>query len=321
MANTVLIVGVAGQDGTLLARLHRRLGDRVVGLTRHGVLDGGRLEKGHFDLCDPAAASHLIERFSPRTIYYLAAYHHSSEDRPSGETSEDLRILFRRSADTNLLGWLNWLAAADSARIRPRLFYASSSLVFGGADVASADETTPVNPGNPYAITKVAAMQAAEFYRRTRDLHVSTGILFNHESIRRSVNFVTRKIAVLAAKAARGVGEPLTLRNPRATVDWLAAEDAVAAMRLISEQEVPGTYVIGSGVTRSVMSFAEEAFGSLGVAMPSVEAPAHVRPVNGIAAGAGKLRALGWSPQYPWPIWVHRMVRSELRLQQWGAGD
>ncbi|WP_420562671.1 GDP-mannose 4,6-dehydratase [Thalassobaculum sp.] len=315
MAKTVLIVGAAGQDGTLLSRWHRRCGDHVIGLSRSGMIEGRTRLAAGVDLCDSEAASGVIERFQPHTIYYLAAYHHSSEDRPTGEQAEDLRVLFRRSADTNLLGWLNWLAAADRARTRPRLFYASSSLVFG-AQTDVADEETPIAPMNPYAITKAAAMQAADFYRRNRDLHVSIGILFNHESIRRSASFVTRKISIAAARAALGVSEPLTLRNPWATVDWTAAEDAVSAMSLICDQDVPGTYVIGSGSTRSVLEFTEEAFGALDLPMPDVEHPAGVQPSQGIAARADRLKGLGWVPRYPWPVWVHRMARADLRLRR-----
>ncbi|WPZ36188.1 GDP-mannose 4,6-dehydratase [Thalassobaculum sp. OXR-137] len=321
MAKTVLIVGAAGQDGTLLSRRHRRQGDRVIGLSRNGVSDGTVVQHAPLDLCDPLAVPDLIDRYRPQTIYYLAAYHHSSEDRPNGEQAADLRELFKRSVDTNLLGWLNWLAAADSARSRPRLFYASSSLVFGHPSVPVADENAPLDPKNPYGITKVSAMQAADFYRENRDLHVSTGILFNHESIRRSTSFVTRKITQAAARAALGDSSPLALRNPWATVDWTAAEDAVSAMSLICDQEDPGTYVIGTGITRSVMDFTEEAFGALGLPAPRIEYPEDAIPKKGIAARPEKLMRIGWQTEYPWPKWIHRMAKTDYRLARCRSGS
>lgn len=320
MNETVLIVGATGQDGTLLSRFHRRRGDRVVGLSRHGVSDGQGVCKLPSDLTHAGYISELIEFYQPNRIYYLAAYHHSSEDRPDGGATADLQRLFRSSVEINLVGWLNVLAAADRCRARPRLFYASSSLVFGSPATEWADEETPLRPHNAYGITKVSAMQAADFYRLNRDMHVSTGILFNHESLRRSPSFVTRKISMAAVQAALGSDAPLILRNPWATVDWTAAEDVVSAMALICDQDTPATYVVGSGILRSIMDFVEDAFAVLGLPVPKVQHPAGAVPSNGVSACAGKLRALGWEPRYPWPIWGRRMVRSEYRLHLCRAG-
>lgn len=316
MTETVLIVGAAGQDGTYLSRLHRRRGDRVIGLTRLGLFEGAAFLQPGVDLTDAASVAGIVDLHKPDRIYYLAAYHHSSETRPDGQEAEDLQRLFRNSVDINLAGWLNVLAAADRCRYRPRLFYASSSLVFGQADGRSVDEITSLAPVNAYGITKVAAMQAGDYYRKARDLHVSTGILFNHESIRRPPSFVTRKISIAAANAARGADDPLSLRNPHATVDWTAAEDVVAAMALIADQKTPDTYVIGSGVTRSILEFAEAAYGVVDLPVPTIQCPEGVQPAPGLAAPALKLRSLGWEPRYPWPLWVRRMVRSEYRLQR-----
>ena len=208
MTQTVLIVGSAGQDGSLLRESVARRGDNVVGITRHGVeVDGTRRP---FDIRKRDEVRDLVARLQPREVYYLAAKHQSSEDA----TPQDA-ALFDESLQVNVSGVVAFLDAIRARSASSRLFYASSSHVFGAGGPLLRDESTPLNPDSIYGISKSAGQLACRHYRKTHDVFVAAGILFTHESPLRRDGFVSRKIVRGAVGIKRGSARKVVLGGPR----------------------------------------------------------------------------------------------------------
>lgn len=300
MTGRTLIVGSAGQDGTLLGQLLRARGDTVTGLRR-----------GDLDIADPVAVASFVGDTRPTAVYFLATHHHSSED-----VIEDEGELFHASTRINLTAPVNFLAAVAAQRPSARFFYAASSLVFGATDGAAQDEETPLRPDTAYGITKLAGMLACRRYREAHGLHASTGILFNHESPLRPTRFLSRKIAVAVASIARtGTGE-LVLGDLDAQVDWGYAPDYVDAMVRIAELDRADDFVVATGAAHAVREFAEIAFRVVGL-----DYRAHVREAPGvlrrrlpprIGNPAKLIAATGWRPSLDFTQMVERLVHAEL---------
>lgn len=205
--------------------LQRARGDHVIGISR-------------------------LRFVSSREIYYLCAYHGAAE---SG--TPDPQLTYRRCHETHVAGWLNFLDGVDALRLDCRLCYAASSHVFGNPESAPQDERTPLAPVCLYGITKTAGVGLCHHYRRARGVRCAAGILFNHESPRRPLPFVSRTIASAAVDIKLGAKRTLTLGNLSAQVDWGAAEDYVAAMAGIPQLEESADFVIASGVLHTVRDF------------------------------------------------------------------
>jgi GDPmannose 4,6-dehydratase len=314
-SRTALVTGVTGQDGSYLAELLLREGYRVCGLVRPGRADdaprpragAGGVERIPADLLDQAALVEVLRRVQPDEVYNLAAMTFV----PAGWERPAQVIEFTTLAVTRLL------EAVRQACPAARFFQAGSSEVFGGAHESPQGENTPLCPRSPYGVAKLCAQQVTSGYRAAYGLFACSGALFNHESPRRGVEFVTRKITNGAAKVKLGLAGELRLGNLAARRDWGHAADYVRAMWLMLQQPRADDYVIGTGETHSVEEFVALAFDHVGLDWHDhvVVDPQFYRPVEPLplVADASKARQrLGWSPCVPFADLVREMVEADL---------
>lgn len=298
-----LIVGSAGQDGRYLHRFLLVRGYSVIGFDRDGLLCG-MPERANIDATQLESIGPLIGDLQPDEVYYLAAYHHSSEDRATDDHG-----LIGRSFETNTLGPNSVLQAIARFSPRSRLFYASSSRVFGQSSDRVHSELTP--------ISKHAGMQLCRYYRQRRNVHASSGILFNHESPLRSPKFASKKIVGAAVRIGKGSQEKLLLGDLGAFADWGFAGDFVRAIWHILQLPTADDFVVGTGELHSVEDFVQTAFSILGLDWTRhvVRDPSLLDacpPNRAYCADAAKLRRLtGWKPRVSFTEMIQRMIEAE----------
>ncbi len=297
--STALVIGAGGQDGRLLSEQLTREGHRVVGITR-----------GALDLSDAAGVRAFVASEQPDEIYYLAAHHHSSQDR-APEPVE----LFRASFAVHVDGLLNMLEAMRLESPHARLFYAASSHVFGSQPPTPVqDESTPLNPDNVYSITKAAGVHACRLYRNDYGLFASAGYLYNHESPYRRPEFVTTKIIRAAIDINHGSREKLVLGDLSAPVDWGWAPDYVDAMTRILHLDRPGDFVIATGEPHTVSEFAQLAFAGVGLDWREhvEENPGIITKRKlGLVGDPAKLKAAtGWSPTVTFEGMIRKLLEA-----------
>lgn len=310
---TALITGIAGQDGSYLAELLLEKGYTVCGVTKgpETGLDrlaptAHRLVLHATDLRTQSALEALIEKCAPDEIYHLAAesFMPAYAGDPAG------------AMEDSALGSLRLLEAVRRVRPQARFCLAGSSEMFGRAAESPQTERTPFAPRNLYGIAKVFAHSCAALYREQHGLFTGTAFLFNHESPRRNVSFVTRKITSTAARIKLGLAQELRLGNLDARRDWGFAGDYARAMWLMLQQDRPDDYVIATGKTHSVRELCELAFARVGLDYRSyvVQDPAQVRTNDYEPVGdAAKARnVLGWQPQISFAELVNMMVDADL---------
>jgi len=294
-----LITGITGQDGAYLARLLLDKDYRVVGLTPRrgsdtlwrlrelGVLD--RIEIAYGDVTDMGSVLGILARYGPDEVYNLAAqsFVGASWDQPV------------HTADVNALGTVNMLEGIRQSRSTARFYQASTSEMFGKAQATRQSEKTPFYPRSPYGVAKLYAHWITVNYRESFGMHASSGILFNHESPLRGIEFVTRKVSDGVARIKLGLADRLVLGNLDAQRDWGFAEDYVDAMWRMLQQPAPGDYVIATGVTTTIREMVKMAFAHAGLDWEryietdaSLLRPAEVDMLCGDASKAE--RALGW---------------------------
>jgi len=312
------ITGITGQDGSYLAELLLEKGYEVHGLVRRSssfntwridhIRDRIALHYG--DLVDQYSLVRTLQKINPDEVYNLAAQSHVkvSFDMPE------------YTADVTAVGVLRLLDAVRELGLPTRVYQAGSSEMFGLVQETPQTEKTPFHPRSPYAAAKVFAHWMAVNYREGYGMHVSNGILFNHESPRRGENFVTRKITMGLAAIKRGQSKELRLGNLDAKRDWGFARDYVEAMWLILQQDQPDDYVVATGETHSVREFLEEAFGYVGLNWQDYVKidPKYFRPaeVDLLLGDAGKAkRVLGWTPRVAFKELVRMMVDADLEGQ------
>jgi GDPmannose 4,6-dehydratase len=293
------VIGCSGQDGKILSNLLRARGDTVIAIKR-----------GDLCLTDAVAVGSFLKKERPDFIYYLAAYHHSSEDREYVCDAE----MFRLSFDTHVHGVIAFLDELVKLFPKARFFYASSSHVFGSPESAPQTEETPFRPHNIYAISKSAGVHVCQFYRKKYGVHVSTGILYNHESVLRDKKFVSQKIIHGALAVSRGEISSIRLGDLNACVDWGYAPDYVDAMVRITSLEVSDDYIIATGVSHTVREFAEIAFSKLGLNWenhvtvdPGIVRPS--TPVPSIGNYAKLKQRTGWIPQTSFDQMIELMLQ------------
>ncbi len=319
-----LVTGITGQDGSYLAELLLGKGYEVHGLMRrastfntqridHLYRDphekGARLFLHYADLADGACLARLLHELQPDEVYNLGAQSHV---RASFDIPE-------YTGSITGLGALRLLEAARHAVPTARIYQASSSEMFGKAHAVPQDEQTPFHPRSPYGVAKVYAFWAGVNYRESYRMHISNGILFNHESPRRGETFVTRKITRALARIKAGLQETLYLGNLDAKRDWGYAPEYVEAMWRMLQQEEPDDYVVATGETHTVREFLDEAFTCAGLEWkkyvkidPRYNRPAEVDLLVGNAAKAK--RALGWQPRVQFKDLVRLMVDADIAL-------
>jgi GDPmannose 4,6-dehydratase len=317
-----LITGVTGQDGSYLAELLLSRGYEVTGIIRRSSsfnterLDpiyqdphapGYRLKLVYGDLDDGSALARVVEQLQPDEVYNLGAQSHV---RVSFDVPE-------YTASTVAMGTLRLLEALRETGLKhkTRFYQASSSEMFGGA-APPQDEGTPFLPRSPYACAKVFAHQICQNYREAYGMFISCGILFNHESPRRGIPFVTRKVTRAAARIRHGLDRKLYLGNLDARRDWGFAGDYVEAMWLMLQQETPDDFVVATGESYSIRDLLDVAFSTLGLDWrPYVEIdPRYFRPteVDHLRGNAAKARrVLGWSPRVTFRQLVEMMVKAD----------
>ena len=312
---SALITGITGQDGSYLAEFLAAKNYRVIGATRSVEQAGrslpaslaGRIELVAWDMSDESRMTEILAAERPDEFYNFAAY-------SSGQGMFDNPTAI---GDVNGLAVSRMLEAIRAAGSGIRFCQAASSELFGEAAQSPQSEETPFRPRSPYGAAKLYAHAMIRIYRRRYGLHASSAILFNHESPRRGMNFVTRKIANAAARIKLGLAQELHLGNLEARRDWGFSKDYVRAMWLMAQAPVADDYVVGTGVTHSVREFCERAFGCLGLDYRSYvrEDAAMHRPPESftLVADATKLRQrLGWAPEVTFDGLVEMMVQAEL---------
>jgi GDPmannose 4,6-dehydratase len=312
-----LITGITGQDGSYLAELLLEKDYEVLGLVRRSstlnleriahLLDRITVVPG--DLQDETSLILAIREFAPNEVYNLAAqsFVHSSWTLP---------VL---TGETTALGVTRMLDAIRLVDPEIRFYQASSSEMFGKVLEVPQVETTPFYPRSPYGVAKVYGHWITVNYRESYDLHASSGILFNHESPRRGLEFVTRKVTHAVARIKRGIDEKLALGNLDAQRDWGYAADYVRAMWMMLQQDQPDDYVVATGETHSVKELVELAFGAVDLDWEQhvfiderFLRPAEVDLLVGKPTKAHE--TLGWRREVNFPDLVQMMVEADLAL-------
>jgi len=304
-----IVVGHQGQDGRLLCALLRRRGYSIVGIGRTGVETFGSLTHAACcSLSEPDTVTDLVRCTQPNEIYYLAARHGSSESRgrDPGQEWQSLYVV-------NVSGVLHFLQAIRNHAPSCRLFYASSSLVYGSSPAESPQtEHTPCAPDEPYAASKSYASDICRDYRRHHGVFASIGILYNHESHLRPDTFVSMKLARAAVAASRGRDEGVAVGSLDATVDWGYAPDFVDAFTRIIQAEEPDDFIVATGVLHSVRDFAKAAYDRVGLNWSQYvrEVPTVLqRRRTGCIGDPAKLRQLtGWRPSVSFEGMVHAII-------------
>jgi GDPmannose 4,6-dehydratase len=311
------ITGITGQDGSYLAELLLEKGYAVHGLVRRSSsfntwrIDHIREQIAlHYgDLVDQNSLVRTLEAVGPDEVYNLAAQSHV---KVSFEMPE-------YTTDVTAQGVLRVLDAVRELGLPARVYQAGSSEMFGLVQETPQTERTPFHPRSPYGVSKVFGHWMAVNYREGYGMHVSNGILFNHEGPRRGENFVTRKITMGVAAIKKGLARELRLGNLEAKRDWGYAKDYVEAMWLMLQQDKPDDYVIATGETHSVQEFLEEAFAYAGLDWREhvVTDPKYLRPaeVDILLGDPSKARAvLGWKPRVTFKELVRLMVDADMEI-------
>jgi GDPmannose 4,6-dehydratase len=313
---TALITGITGQDGSYLAELLLEKGYKVVGLVRRSsTINFERI--GHIqdqltiasgDLLDQTSLMRVIDEHRPDELYNLAA-------QSFVQTSWKQPVF---TGEVTALGVTRVLDAIRAVDPNIRFYQASSSEMFGKVREVPQKESTPFYPRSPYGVAKVYGHWITINYRESYELHATSGILFNHESPRRGLEFVTRKVTDGAVRIKLGMAQQLALGNLDARRDWGYAGDYVHAMWLMLQSDSPDDYVISTGETHSVQELVETAFSYLDLDWKEyvVQDPRFMRPaeVDLLVGDASKARRrLGWEPTVPFDELIRMMVDADLK--------
>lgn len=332
---SALITGITGQDGSYLAELLLEKGYKVYGiLRRKSKVDYGNIEHLigkvnliYADMTDVVSLIAAMRESQADEVYNLAAqsFVATSWDTPLG------------TADIDALGVTNMLEAIRAVKPEARFYQASTSEMFGLVQAVPQSETTPFYPRSPYGVAKLYGHWITKNYRESYDMYACSGILFNHESERRGLEFVTRKITNAVARIKLGVQDHLELGNMSAKRDWGHSKDYVYAMWLMLQQEAPDDYVVSTGETHEVREFVNLAFNAAGIELewsgegvdeiakdkatgkvvvkvnPQFFRPAEVDLLLGDPTKAET--KLGWKREVSFQELVERMVKNDLEIE------
>ena len=317
MKKRALITGITGQDGSYLAELLLQKGYEVYGFVRRTstlnferirhIQDQIKLVSG--DMLDQTSLTHALRDIRPQEVYNLAA-------QSFVQTSWNQPVF---TGDVTALGVTRLLDAIRTVDPEIRFYQASSSEMFGKVQEVPQREATPFYPRSPYGVAKVYGHWITVNYRESYNLHTTSGILFNHESPRRGLEFVTRKVSYSVAKIKLGLANELRVGNLDSQRDWGFAGDYVQAMWLMLQQDTADDYVIATGQTHSVEKLLSTAFSTVDLDWKNhtVQDAQFMRPaeVDLLVGDASKAGAkLGWEPQVTFEQLVQMMVESDLKL-------
>lgn len=314
---TALITGVTGQDGSYLAEFLLEKGYHVIGMVRRSstvnftriehIQDDITLVSG--DLLDQGSLMALLREYRPTEVYNLAA-------QSFVPTSWQQPVF---TGEVTALGVTRMLEAIRAVDPGIRFYQASSSEMFGKVQEVPQTEHTPFYPRSPYGVAKVYGHWITVNYRESFNIFACSGILFNHESSRRGLEFVTRKVTHAVARIALGLADHVSLGNLDARRDWGYAGDYVRAMWLMLQQDAPDDYVVGTGETHSVQELCEVAFAHVGLDYRDYvrQDPRFMRPaeVDLLISNPAKARArLGWQPEVSFQQLIEMMVDADMAL-------
>jgi GDPmannose 4,6-dehydratase len=317
MSKTALITGITGQDGVYLAESLLNKGYRVIGAERRAStrnrqrLDELKITKdiefADFDLADQGNMARVLEKTAPDEVYNLAA-------------QSFVALSFEQplmTGDVTGLGVARLLEAIRTVNPAIRFYQASTSEMFGKVQAVPQTESTPFYPRSPYGVAKLYGHWMTVNYRESYNLYACSGILFNHESPLRGVEFVTRKITLAVARIKHGLQKELRLGNLDAKRDWGYAKEYVEGMYLMLQQDTPDDFVLATGETHTVQEFVELAFEAAGLDWQKLVVldPAFVRPaeVDLLLGDPTKAkRILGWQPKTTFKELVALMVEADL---------
>lgn len=317
MGKTALITGITGQDGAYLAELLLGKGYTIVGAERRastrnrmrtnelGITD--EITFADFDLADQGNMIRVLEKHQPDEVYNLAA-------------QSFVALSFEQpvmTGDVTGIGVARLLEAIRNVNPKIRFYQASTSEMFGKVQAVPQSEETPFYPRSPYGVAKLYGHWLTVNYRESYDMYACSGILFNHESPLRGVEFVTRKITLAVARIKHGLQKELRMGNLDAKRDWGYAKEYVEGMHLMLQQDAPDDFVLATGKTHTVESFVEAAFSSVGLEWRDfvVIDPAFVRPaeVDLLLGDPSKAKAkLGWEPKTSFEELVALMVEADM---------
>lgn len=310
-----IVVGAYGQDGAILSEQLTANGFSVIKIGKNKI-ESKELEiSSTFDILDSSAVCALINRIRPEQIYYLAAYHNSSEDIKPSEYE-----LFEKSVKINNIALMNFLEAIKIGHPESKLFYAASSHIFGNIKSDKPlDEETKFMPNNIYAITKLSGLNLCKYYRSTHNIFASVGILFNHESVYRNEKFLSKKISKGIAQILKGKQTSISLGNLDSKIDWGYAPDFVNAMQLILNLNTSDEFIIATGEAHSVKEFVQIAFNEVGLNYQNyITLNSEITPVkhSALIGDAGKLKnSTGWSPSIGFEEMVRKLVNDTIKDQ------
>ncbi len=324
MARTALITGITGQDGSYLAEFLLGKGYRVVGVARRSSTEcferiahiQEQITLAQADLLDQYSLIAALQTYQPDEVYNLAAMSFVP-------TSWNQPVL---TGEFTALGVTRMMEAVRLVNPKMKFYQASSSEMYGKVREVPQTEDTPFYPRSPYGVAKVYGHYITVNYRESYDLFTVSGILFNHESPRRGLEFVTRKVTNGAVRIKLGLDKELRMGNLDARRDWGFAGDYVKAMWLMLQQETPDDYVIATGQTHTVEDLVETAFSHVGLNWRDwvVQDPAFYRPaeVDLLVGDASKAkRVLGWEPEVDFKGLVTMMVDADMERWQKARGN
>jgi len=316
-AKKTIIVGYAGQDGSLLVRDLQKRGDEIIGIGRLTcVYPTGFPSDVITDIRDVKQVYDVVRLFQPDEIYYLAAHHVSSE---GGVLQIPLHIQFESAQAIHVSGLVNCLSAIVEESPATRLFYASSSLVFSGENGDLQDETTPFTPQGFYGISKTEGIQLCREFRKNHRVFASTGILYNHESHLRAPGFLSAKIIKTAIRISNGSHEKLEVGNLTSRVDWGYAKDYVVAFQKILAAYNPDDFIVATGEAHTVKEFIDIVFKYF-----NLDAEKYVLENKNILTrrppvkigDSSKLRSLtDWTPSLVYMDFVKQLIEDHLSFE------
>lgn len=318
MKKIAFVTGMTGQDGPYLAKFLLEKGYQVYGLVKRysnpnldnikflGIENDIELITG--DITDENSMNHIIKTIKPEEFYNLAAQSFVG-------ASWDLNKL---TTEVNAVGPLNILNAIRINNPTTKFYQASTSEMYGNSDGTMQNEKTPFHPRSPYGVAKLYAYWITVNFRESYSIHASNGILFNHESPLRGIEFVTRKVTDGVARIAKGLSNTIVLGNLDSKRDWGYAWDFVEAMWMMLQKQEPGDYVVSTGKEHTIRELLEVAFAHVGITdwQKYVESdPRYKRPaeLHSLCGDSNKARAeLGWAPKTSFKELITLMVDADL---------
>ena len=309
-----LIFGHTGQDGYYLSNLLRKKGYQVTGFSKNQLLVDSKTIKNKYNLQSREDINRFIKKIDPSQIYYLAAFHNSSQNNNILPT----RDLYELSYKVNVEGFLNVLDAVLNYVPKCKVFYASSSHIFGNPKKYPQNEEHPINPLNIYGQSKALGMEIANYYKNNHNLFCMSGILYNHESTRRNSLFFSKKISLGIKNIIKGKLNNIEIGSLESIVDWSYVTDVVEAMFLCLSSDVPNDYIIASGKGHTTRDYIEIAFKSQGLDYKKyVRLDKKFKDKTSTAVPrVGDISSIkkftGWKPKFSFYDMINELMRIEI---------